>query len=137
MAKLQANIIGLEPTTDLYEVAKGRLEDIKHLNLNLTYLNRMVEDLSAEEENKERFDCVVLSEVIEHVNHPATFLEECLKTLKPGGSLFITTFNKTTVSLVTAIYLLEYVLKLIPKGTHDWEKFIPLDEMHKMIENSE
>lgn len=97
----------------------------------------MVEDVAQEEANREHFDCVVLSEVIEHVNSAGTFLEECLKTLKPGGSLFITTFNKTAASRVLGIWVAEYILGLAPKNTHDWDKFIPLDEMHRMIESSE
>lgn len=97
----------------------------------------MVEDLCADEKNLNRFDCLVLSEVLEHVNDPATFLSVCMKAVKPGGSLFITTFNKTKISLIGAIWMYEYVLKAIPKGTHEWDKFIHLDDMHKMIENSE
>lgn len=116
-------------------MAIARTEDIKHLNLNLSYDNRMVEELCEDAANLNRFDCVVLSEVIEHVNHPDSFLRDSLKTLKPGGSLFITTFNKTFLSLVTAIFLVEYILKLLPKHTHEWDKFIPLDDMHKMIES--
>lgn len=136
LAKLQANVIGLEPSKELFDVATAHADQNKHLNLKLTYLNRMVEDLCMEEGNLDRFDCVVLSEVIEHVNNPAEFLEACLKTLKPGGSLFVTTFNKTVQSLVLAIWMAEYVLKVAPMHTHDWDKFIPLDEMHKMIESS-
>lgn len=137
MAKLKANVIGLEPSKELFEVATEHAEESRHLNLNLSYQNRLIVDLCKEEENLNRFDCVVLSEVIEHVNNPSVFLGDCMRTLKPGGSLFVTTFNKTIQSLLLAIGVAEYVLKIAAKNTHDWDKFIPLEEMHPMIEGSE
>lgn len=110
----------------------------KHTNnLNLKYLNLTVEELISDEKHVNHYDCVVLSEVIEHVNNASDFLEQCVTALKPGGSLFITTFNKTIPSLVLAIGVAEHVLGLIPKNTHDWDKFIALDDMHKMIEHGE
>lgn len=136
LAKLRANITGLEPSLELLEVAQEHASQNEQLKHNLTYKNGTIEDFAADASNLNRFDCVVLSEVIEHVNSPETFLKECLKPLKPGGSLFLTTFNKTLQSLVLGIGVAEYILRLVPENTHQWDKFIPLDDMHKMIESS-
>lgn len=136
MAKLHANVTGLEPSKELFDVATEHASQQEDLNLQLTYLNRTIEDLCTEESNLNRFDCVVLSEVVEHVNNPAQFLELCLKTLKPGGSVFITTFNRTVPSFVFAIVIAEYLAQLVPRHTHDWSKFIALPDLQKMIESS-
>lgn len=85
-------------------------------------------------ENVEKYDAVVLSEVIEHVSEKDTFLDHCINCLKPGGSIFVTTLNQTLASRIGAIFLAENVFNFIPKGTHDWDKFISPHAVQRQLE---
>lgn len=100
---------------------------------NISYLCESVEDHA--KHNYETYDAVVASEVIEHVNEPEIFLENCIKCLKPGGSIFITTLNKTWSSWLFGIVLAQYIWGFIPRGTHDWKKFLDPKDVEKMLEN--
>ena len=86
----------------------------------------MVRYLIFLEQNKDgpAFDAVVASEVIEHVDNPQQFVNTCSKLVNEDGSLFFTTISRTTKSWLGAIVAAEYVLHLLPTGTHDWNKFI-------------
>ena len=101
--------------------------------LNL-YLQSSVEDLVATENGT--FDAVVASEVVEHVADLSTFISSCARLLKPGGSLFITTLNKTVMSKYLGVFAAEYVLGLVPKGTHDWDKFVEPDVLRYEMESN-
>lgn len=84
----------------------------------------------------EPYDAVIASEVMEHVASVDVFLNACCRGLKPGGSLFITTINKTTQSYLAAIVAAEYVLRLLPRGTHDWNMFVPLEQLQENLNKS-
>lgn len=86
------------------------------------------------EQYKNYYDGVVASEVIEHVINPELFMKSCIKALKPGGKLFITTPNRTWYSGIYMIFLAENVFKFIPKGTHEFNKFITPDELNILVE---
>ena len=92
--------------------------------------------LHLEENQSPSFDAVVASEVIEHVDNPQQFVDTCSKLVVEDGSLFFTTINRTTKSWLGAIVAAEYVLHLLPTGTHDWDKFITPEELTKMVEVS-
>lgn len=81
----------------------------------------------------ERFDVILNMEVIEHVADPMRFLKDCASMLRPGGLMFIATLNRTLKAHAFAIIGAEYVLGWLPRGTHDWKKFITTDEMKKGI----
>ena len=81
-----------------------------------------------------KYDAVVVSEVLEHVDDKESFLQSCTAPLLPGGSIFITTFNKSTLSWIYAIVFAEYMFKAIPRGTHDWNKFISPLETQRILE---
>lgn len=76
------------------------------------------------------FDCVTCLEMLEHVPNPASTVEACAKLVKPGGKVFFSTLNRNPKSWLFAIVGAEYVLRLLPRGTHEWQKFIKPSELH-------
>lgn len=100
----------------------------------MTYTSTTVENFAVE--NSEQFDAVVASEVVEHVNNQPEFITNCVKCVKPGGSIFITTINKTIWARIIAIWLGEYVTGLIPKGTHEYQKLISPKVLEDILKES-
>lgn len=88
------------------------------------------------EETAETFDAVVASEVIEHVIDLETFIQCCYQVLKFGGSLFITTVNKTQLSYALGIVFSEQIAGIVPKGTHTWEKFVSPEKLESILESN-
>lgn len=86
--------------------------------------------------NADYFDAVVMSEVVEHVSNLGEFLTNSIKLLKDHGYAFITTINRTPQSYLMAILGAEYLLNLVPRGTHTWDKFVKPDEIANMLESS-
>ena len=112
---------------DLAEAALNAARDhATGSGLDLTYRLTAAEDLAAE---PERFAAITALEVIEHVPDPAQFLASLTALLAPGGKIFVSTLNRTKISLLTAKIGAEYVLRLLPVGTHDWNKFITPAEL--------
>ncbi|XP_065173852.1 ubiquinone biosynthesis O-methyltransferase-like [Atheta coriaria] len=127
IAKLGAHVTGIDANDDLIRVAKEHMLKDETLKKNLTYKTVTVEEFALE--NAERFDVIVSSEVIEHVLDKEVFASNALKCLRPGGSAFFTTMNRTPISGFYYIYLCENVMKLIPKGAHEYAKFMRPKEM--------
>lgn len=88
------------------------------------------------EESMETFDVIVASEVVEHVADLEMFIKCCSQVLKPEGSLFITTINKTQLSYVLGIVVAEKIMGIVPEGTHEWEKFVPPEELERLLESN-
>lgn len=82
---------------------------------------------------RKQFDVICSLEVIEHVENPHGFIQNCIKCLKPGGSFFISTMNRTLKSKFITIYGAEYLLKVVPVGTHDWNKYLKPEEIVSMM----
>ncbi|KAK4883898.1 hypothetical protein RN001_000169 [Aquatica leii] len=131
LAKLGGIIHGIDPNAEAIAVAKQHATFNPQL-LNLTYSIDTIEQHATS--NSEKYDVVVASEVLEHITEKETFLEYCVKCLKPGGSIFITTFNKTYRSWIMSIILIQEILNVIPRGTHSWDKFISPDNVSKMLQ---
>ncbi|XP_076757282.1 ubiquinone biosynthesis protein COQ3, mitochondrial [Xylocopa sonorina] len=132
LARLGGNVTGLDASDSLITVAKEHATLDASITERLNYTQGAIEEFV--ENNKEKFDAVVASEVIEHVNNKEIFLKHCIETLKPGGSIFITTFNKTFVSWIGGILVAEYLLNLIPRGTHEWRRFTQPVDMQSLLE---
>lgn len=128
LARLGGNVTGLDATNDLIEIAKTH-DTLKTIN----YICASVEEHASE--NEAKYDAIVASEILEHVTNPDEFLKACVKCLKPQGSIFVTTVNKTLPSFFGGILMAEYVLRWLPKGTHQWEKFITPPQLQRFLED--
>ena len=123
MARLGAAVTGIDPSPTNVRIAAVHAAE---QDLAIDYRAATAEELAA---SGARFDVVLNMEVIEHVRDPAAFVATCAGLLKPGGLLFVATLNRTLKSFGLAIVGAEYVLGWLPRGTHQWEKFIAPDEL--------
>ena len=99
--------------------------------VSIDYRNTTAEDLA---DAGERFDVVLNMEVVEHVADVDFYIAKCAEMVKPGGVMFIATINRTFKALALAIVGAEYVLRWLPVGTHNWNKFVTPDELDKTVE---
>lgn len=103
----------------------------KEQNLEIDYQLAAVEDLVQDYAGE--FDIITCMELLEHVPQPDSIINACSSLLKPSGHLFLSTINRQLKSYLYAILAAEYWLKLLPKGTHDYEKFIKPEELFEML----
>ena len=130
MARLGGTVTGLDASDTTIAAAKRHA---KISDLDIDYQVSSVEELT---EKKSRFDLITALEVIEHVADVDSFLAALAKLLKPHGLLIMSTLNRTPKSFLLGIVAAEYILKWIPRGTHEWKKFIrPSELMLKLEEN--
>ncbi|XP_043468902.1 ubiquinone biosynthesis O-methyltransferase, mitochondrial-like [Leptopilina heterotoma] len=122
LARTGATMTGIDPSLELIMVAKEHASLDSSLSKNLNYIQTSVDELV--QTNTKKYDAVVSSEVLEHVMDQEMFIKYCTELLRPGGVIILTTINKTFISWFWGIIVAEYILKFIPKGTHDWNKFI-------------
>lgn len=109
-------------------LAVARLHGMES-GVNVDYQQITVEELAQDSEHAGQYDVVTCLEMLEHVPDPASVIKACAAMLKPGGHLFVSTINRNPKSFLFAIVGAEYVLRLLPKGTHEWKKFIRPSEM--------
>jgi len=95
----------------------------------LTYLKTSIEGLPLPKSLEEQYDVVSLFEVIEHITHPAEFLDACTPFVKPGGWIIMSTIARTWMSWLTTKVVAEDIVGIVPRGTHDWDKYINEDEL--------
>ncbi len=118
-------VIGIDPSGPNIEAAKAHNSEIEYINCNIECFQ------------EKKFDVVISLEVIEHVSSIPIFVEQLAKCIKPNGLLFISTINRTISSFVKAIICGEYILKLLPKGTHEWGKMVkPSETESHMLKNN-
>ena len=122
MCRLGANVVGIDASKKNIEVAKFHAKKNK---LKIDYKVASPETLKT----KTKFDIILNMEIVEHVDDINFFINESSKLLKKNGMMFIATLNKTLKSYMFAIVGAEYILKWLPIGTHDWEKFIKPDDL--------
>ena len=103
-------------------------------NLNIEYKKITAEAMA--EQRPEQYDIVTCLEMLEHVPEPAKIVAACAQLCKPGGHIYFATINRNPKSYLLAILGAEHILKLLPKGTHDYEKLIKPSELHRWIRQS-
>ncbi|RID92378.1 bifunctional 2-polyprenyl-6-hydroxyphenol methylase/3-demethylubiquinol 3-O-methyltransferase UbiG [Gemmobacter lutimaris] len=127
MARLGAEVVGADAAPRNIPVAQLHAEQS---GLTIDYRNTTAEALA---EAGEQFDVVLNMEVVEHVADPLAYLTACQTLLKPGGLMICSTLNRNAKSFAMAIVGAEWVMRWLPKGTHDWAKFITPDELYELI----
>ncbi|MCJ1381318.1 Hexaprenyldihydroxybenzoate methyltransferase, mitochondrial [Xylographa soralifera] len=131
-----ASVTGVDPSAEVLRVAQehARQDPILYQSGRLQYLNKSIEDLSVPQNVEEQFDVLTLFEVIEHINQPAPFLQSCLPFVKPGGWLVLSTIARTWTSWFTTKFVAEEVVRLVPRGTHEWSKYVNEIEMRQFFQ---
>ena len=130
MARLGATVVGADAAERNIPVAQVHAEQS---GLTIDYRNTTAEAIAAA---GEQFDIVLNMEVVEHVADPLAFLTACQTLLKPGGLHICSTINRNAKSFAMAIVGAEYVMRWLPKGTHEWNKFITPDELFNLLEKA-
>ena len=127
--RLGAQVIGIDPSAT--NIAAAKLHADKG-HLSIDYRCTTVEEMDV----RERFDIVLAMEVIEHVTDVGAFLARCAAMVKPGGLMVVSTLNRNWKSFALAIVGAEYVLRWLPRGTHQWDKFVTPDELARHLANN-
>ena len=127
MARLGATVVGADAAERNIPVARLHAEQS---GLEIDYRHATAEAMAAD---GEQFDVVLNMEVVEHVADPLAYLTACRELLKPGGLMVCSTLNRNPKSYMMAIIGAEHVMRWLPKGTHDWSKFITPDELFALI----
>jgi 2-polyprenyl-6-hydroxyphenyl methylase/3-demethylubiquinone-9 3-methyltransferase len=131
MAVEGAQVLGIDMAEAGLEVAKLHLLESGQ---KVQYRKIPVEELALE--NAQKFDVVTCLEMLEHVPDPSAVIKACSELVKPDGHIFFSTLNRNLKSYLFAIVGAEYVLKLLPQGTHDWDKFIQPSEMDQFARDA-
>ncbi|XP_056344000.1 ubiquinone biosynthesis O-methyltransferase, mitochondrial isoform X1 [Oenanthe melanoleuca] len=134
LGRLGASVTGIDPVEDNIRTADQHKSFDPVLAKRIQYKSSSLEEIV--EESMETFDVIVASEVVEHVADLEMFIKCCSQVLKPEGSLFITTINRTQLSYVLGIVVAEKIMGIVPEGTHEWEKFVPPEELEHLLESN-
>ena len=130
MARLGAQVVGADAAPKNIEVARLHADQV---GLDIDYRAETAEALLAAGES---FDAVLAMEIVEHVAEPPAFVQACHDLLRPGGVLVMSTLNRTARSFAAAIVGAEWVMRWLPKGTHEWSRFITPEELAAMMRAS-
>lgn len=129
-----ASVTAIDPSPDVLGVARAhasRDPAVGPETGRLNYLNTTIEALPTPRSPEEQFDIVSVFEVVEHVDTPAAFLDRCGEFVRPGGWLVLSTIARTWTSWFVTNVMAEDVLRMVPRGTHDWNKYINDDELSR------
>jgi 2-polyprenyl-6-hydroxyphenyl methylase/3-demethylubiquinone-9 3-methyltransferase len=128
LARLGAHLVGADPAENNIAAAKAHAQAAE---LEIDYRCSSAEAMA---DAGERFDLVLAMEVVEHVTDVTLFVERCAEMVKPGGLMIVGTINRTVASFALAIVGAEYILRWLPRGTHQWDKFVTPNELEIAME---
>ena len=128
MARLGAEVTGIDASQKNITIAKIHSEKNK---LKINYLNSSPEQLIDEK----KFDIILNLEIVEHVDNVELYIKSCYNLLKKNGIMFTATINRSLMSYIKAIIGAEYILRWLPIGTHDWNKFLKPEELENLLQN--
>ena len=127
LARLGANVVGADPAEENIAVATAHAQES---GIEVDYRAITAEQLAA---TNEQFDVVLAMEVVEHVTDVSSFIETCASMVKPAGLMIAATLNRTAKSFALAIVGAEYILRWLPRGTHQWDKFVTPEELERAM----
>jgi 2-polyprenyl-6-hydroxyphenyl methylase/3-demethylubiquinone-9 3-methyltransferase len=130
LTRLGATVTGIDAGQENIDIA---LEHAKSSGLTIDYRCTTSEDLAA---TGAQFDCVTALEIVEHVADVPLFIKSCSDLVRPKGQLFMSTLNRTLKSYALGIIAAEYILRWVPKGTHQWSKFLEPAELNDFLEKN-
>jgi len=130
LARLGASVTGIDPAEENVAAARAHAQQS---GLEIDYRAARVEDLASE---GAQFDAVIALEVVEHVPDVAAFIAVCAKVFRPGGLMLLSTINRTAKAFALAIVGAEYVLRWLPRGTHQWDRFVTPEELRDALARS-
>ncbi len=128
LTRLGAEVTGIDASAEAIRVAR---EHADQSGLQISYRQSTVEDVARE---NPAYDAVIALEILEHVANRRLFLQSCRTCLKPGGLIILSTLNRTPASALLGVLAAEYVLRWVPRGTHDWRKFVRPIELVRELE---
>ena len=133
------SVTGIDPSKEVISVAEAhaRQDPLLQERGKLEYLNVSIEDLPIPQNPEMQYDFVTLFEVIEHVDFPAAFLSYSLPFVKPGGWIILSTIARTWPSWLTTKFMAEDLMRLVPRGTHDWGKYINEEELREFFRSKD
>ena len=131
--ELGANVTGIDASENTIGVAKSHSRSI---GSDVIYIQNTIEEFISSHPN-EKFDVITCLEMLEHVPSPNEIIKSCSNLLKDDGNIFFSTINRNPRSYLFAVIGAEYILNLLPKGTHDYEKFIKPSELAKWIREAD
>ena len=129
LKRLGASITGIDASKNNIEIAKLHA---KEMGLNINYIHCSPENFIL----KNKFDVILNMEIVEHVSNVDTFINNCSKLIEKNGVMFVATINKNLKSYLFAILGAEYILRWLPIGTHDWEKFLKPEDLKILAKNN-
>ena len=129
LTRLGAKVTGIDAATNNIKAAKLHA---KQMNLNIKYINCSPEKMNF----KKKFDVILNMEVVEHVSNINLFVKNCSKLIKKDGMMFVATINKNLKSYLFAILGAEYILRWLPIGTHNWDKFLTPKELEMIAKKN-
>ena len=129
MSRLGASVTRIDASKKNIKVASIHA---KKNSLNINYINKSPEQMK----NSEKFNVILNLEIVEHVNDIDLYIKSCQNLLDKDGLMFTATLNRTLTSYFKAIIGAEYILRWLPIGTHDWNKFFKPEELEKKLENN-
>lgn len=131
LARLGAKVTGIDPSPESISAARRHA---RSSGLDIEYINSTAEDVATA---GRRFDGVLALEVIEHAREPGALIDVCKSLMKPDGLLILSTLNRTAKSFALGVFAAEYLLRWLPRGTHDWSRFLTPEELSLMFSERE